>query len=271
MADTVPITAGSGTSIATDDISSVHYQRIKLIHGADGINAGDVSATNGLPIQGVTMTSTSVNWTSATSLNTASSISVAGMNAVSISVIATSTVTGGAVTFEVSPDNTNWIPLNAARVDSFTTESVYTLVASTNRGWTTSVDGFTNFRVRLSTAITGTATVTVIIIPQTFAIEPIVNTGASSNTATQTNVSASASSVTILAANAARRAASILNLGTSNLFIKIGGGTATTTTANSVLIAANSYFELPQPVYTGAITGIWSATGGSGANITEYT
>jgi hypothetical protein len=50
VADTVAITAGAGTSIATDDISSVHYQRIKLVHGADGTNDGDVSNTNPLPV-----------------------------------------------------------------------------------------------------------------------------------------------------------------------------------------------------------------------------
>lgn len=49
MADTVPITAGSGTSIATDDIGTVHYQRIKLVHGADGVNDGDVAKANPLP------------------------------------------------------------------------------------------------------------------------------------------------------------------------------------------------------------------------------
>jgi hypothetical protein len=36
MADNVPITAGTGTSIATDDVSSVHYQRIKLDAGDNG-------------------------------------------------------------------------------------------------------------------------------------------------------------------------------------------------------------------------------------------
>lgn len=35
MADNVAITAGSGTSIATDDVSGVHYQKIKLRGGAD--------------------------------------------------------------------------------------------------------------------------------------------------------------------------------------------------------------------------------------------
>lgn len=34
MADTVAITAGSGTGIATDDVAGVHYQRIKLTDGA---------------------------------------------------------------------------------------------------------------------------------------------------------------------------------------------------------------------------------------------
>lgn len=53
MADNVAITAGSGTSIAADDISSVLYQRVKLIHGADGVNAGDVATSNPLPTQAV--------------------------------------------------------------------------------------------------------------------------------------------------------------------------------------------------------------------------
>jgi hypothetical protein len=33
MADTVEITAGSGTVIATDDVTGVHYQRVKLVDG----------------------------------------------------------------------------------------------------------------------------------------------------------------------------------------------------------------------------------------------
>jgi hypothetical protein len=50
--DDVTLDAMSGGSvIATDEIASKHYQRVKLIHGADGVNAGDVSSANGLPIQ----------------------------------------------------------------------------------------------------------------------------------------------------------------------------------------------------------------------------
>ncbi len=46
MADTY---VGGSYTFASDDISSVHYARIKLVHGADGANAGDVALTNPLP------------------------------------------------------------------------------------------------------------------------------------------------------------------------------------------------------------------------------
>lgn len=50
MADNTTLNSGSGGDvIASDDISGVKYQRIKLIHGADGTNAGDVSKDNPLP------------------------------------------------------------------------------------------------------------------------------------------------------------------------------------------------------------------------------
>lgn len=50
MADNMDVTPGTGKTIGADDISSVLYQRIKLIHGADGTNDGDVSDANPLPI-----------------------------------------------------------------------------------------------------------------------------------------------------------------------------------------------------------------------------
>lgn len=48
MADN-PYTPGATLPVAADDIGSVQYQRIKLIHGADGANDGDVSTANPLP------------------------------------------------------------------------------------------------------------------------------------------------------------------------------------------------------------------------------
>jgi hypothetical protein len=46
MTDNVAITAGTGTAIAADEISSVFYQRVKLSLGADGV-ANDASAGAG--------------------------------------------------------------------------------------------------------------------------------------------------------------------------------------------------------------------------------
>jgi len=52
MADNVELNAGSGGStLATDDISGVHYQRVKMAYGTDG-NAADVSSSNPMPIAG---------------------------------------------------------------------------------------------------------------------------------------------------------------------------------------------------------------------------
>lgn len=49
MADNVAITAGSGTNIAADDVSSVYYQRVKLDYGDDG-SAAAVTGATPLPV-----------------------------------------------------------------------------------------------------------------------------------------------------------------------------------------------------------------------------
>lgn len=51
MAENVNITPGSGDVVGADDISSVKYQRVKLIEGADGVNDGDISSANPLPVE----------------------------------------------------------------------------------------------------------------------------------------------------------------------------------------------------------------------------
>jgi hypothetical protein len=59
MADNVAITAGSGTTIAADDIGGVLHQRVKISQGADGV-AADVSSA--APLQ-VTLANTGANAT----------------------------------------------------------------------------------------------------------------------------------------------------------------------------------------------------------------
>jgi hypothetical protein len=49
MADDVTL-PGTGAVVASDDIGGVQFQRVKLIHGANGTNDGDVSSANPYPI-----------------------------------------------------------------------------------------------------------------------------------------------------------------------------------------------------------------------------
>jgi len=55
MADNVAITAGAGTTIATDDVSSVQYQVVKIGLGADGaidtlVDSGQQTMANSVPV-----------------------------------------------------------------------------------------------------------------------------------------------------------------------------------------------------------------------------
>lgn len=52
MADYTELNPGiGGDLIAADAIEGLKYQRVKLVHGANGTNAGDVSFHNGLPMK----------------------------------------------------------------------------------------------------------------------------------------------------------------------------------------------------------------------------
>lgn len=51
MTDNVPITPGAGANIAADDILGVKYPRSKMVLGADGVNDGDVSDSNPVPMK----------------------------------------------------------------------------------------------------------------------------------------------------------------------------------------------------------------------------
>jgi hypothetical protein len=51
MSDNTTLNPGvGGDTYASDDIGGIKHQRVKLIHGVDGINDGDVSRSNPLPV-----------------------------------------------------------------------------------------------------------------------------------------------------------------------------------------------------------------------------
>jgi hypothetical protein len=53
MADNLGYTEGTGAEVATDEIGGNHFQRVKVTLGADGVNDGDVSESNPMPVMAV--------------------------------------------------------------------------------------------------------------------------------------------------------------------------------------------------------------------------
>ena len=74
--------------------------------------------------------------------------------------------------------------------------------------------------------------------------------------------------ITLLAANTNRRGAYFYNEGTAACYVKLG--TTATIGSFTVQMLGTSFYELPTPVYSGIIDGIWTANTGT-MHITEIT
>ena len=91
------------------------------------------------------------------------------------------------------------------------------------------------------------------------------------DTGTPTQVASSASAVTILAANAARAGATIVNDSTAILYLILSSTTPTSSVYTVALAAkgtVGAYYEVPFG-YTGIIKGIWASANGN-AVVTEF-
>lgn len=84
--------------------------------------------------------------------------------------------------------------------------------------------------------------------------------------ATVTTVSSSASSKALIAANPDRNRLIITNASTAVLYVLLGGGTATATTAHSWRLASLASKDFG--AFRGAVSGIWASANGS-AQVTE--
>jgi hypothetical protein len=207
--------------------------------------------------------------TAATSVVTSGDIS----RAANVTIGIFGTYAGVNAAFEVSPDaGTTWFPVGCTREDSGINETTTgVLPANTARMWTTGAPGFNRIRVRATAWTSGTANV--VLLPGAMPFEPLTAAVVNPLVATpsRANVATSAASVTLRAANAARKGLMLSNAGTSTLYVDLTGGTATTTTANSFALPAGSTWVMdPTTFTTGAVTGIWAATGGNGCNVTEF-
>ena len=88
------------------------------------------------------------------------------------------------------------------------------------------------------------------------------------STAALTTVAASATSVSLLAANANRRQFFIVNNGSKTLYVAFAA--TATTGAFTFIISSNGTYISPVDGYTGVISGIWNTANGN-AQVTEIT
>jgi hypothetical protein len=343
MPDNVSITAGSGTTIRTDDVGGVQYQVVKIDVGADGVSA-PLSTSNPVPISDAggsltvdgtvavtgtfwqatqpvsaaslplpTGAATSANQSTAnTSLDSIDTkidalttpsdtqpISAASLplplgaataakqpalgtagtasaDVLSVQGIASMTpllVDGSGVTQPVSGTVTANLAAGTNNIGDVDVLSLPALPAGNNNIGDVDV-------ASLPALPTGANTIGAVTQNGTWTVQPgnTANTTpwlvkeTRSGTATTSNVSGSASNVTLLASNTDRLGATIYNDSSAVLYLKLGA-TASATSFTVLLLGngsgAGGYFEVPAH-YTGIIDGIWASATGA-ARVTELT
>lgn len=127
--------------------------------------------------------------------------------------------------------------------------------------------GFPAFAVRRDAAAAGAGTSGDYEVLSTDALAQLRTARERADTATITTVADNAASVQLIAANTGRRGLTIVNTSSAILYIAFGA-TAVIATAHTARIAASGgEWTMPDPVYTGAINGIWATDPGDGVAI----
>lgn len=134
MADNTTLNAGSGGDvIASDDIAGVKFQRIKLVHGIDGVNDGDVSSANPLPTFIIDTTKVPVNFWANGAASGATTVETA-------------------ITLSKSPSPGGTVITGTSFVVTAGKRFRITAIVFASRGHTTGTAQVTTFSIRVNTA-----------------------------------------------------------------------------------------------------------------------
>jgi hypothetical protein len=227
------------------------------------------------------------SWTSATTLNTRVTLlsNITAYNAILVTLIQGTTITGGVVALQQSNDNTNWVGIQCVQLGTTTVVGPnYTLQASTNVMFMCPVSA-PYFGVLLSTAISGTGTVVVgynaLTLPQVSIFAGTVGLASGSTvavtqpTAANLNATVAGSGVFEVGPTAAA------NTKTNPFFINIADSTNQITAALSALGTAPTGTEvmtvnavgLPSTAAGAAVssTSLSTSTSTTGTNIKTST
>lgn len=158
-----PLQAGGSIGNSAFGIAGMLPAGANLI-GAVNLDLGGsaISVTNPLPMIDAFTAPSALVWTSATGLNSASTVNTGGYDTVIVTLIGNAALAGGTVAFEVF-DGAAWMAVKAGSVADYTTAASASLTANMNRGYQVPVAGFPQFRVRLAGVISaGSLTLTTI-------------------------------------------------------------------------------------------------------------
>src|SRR5271170_5178175 len=132
-----------------------------------GTNIANVDSLGNLYVLSTpaALVNTTTAWSSATTINAVFALlTTGGFPAIVVQLNQTSTISGGAATFEGTYDGIDWVSIPVAQLldpNSFAQlTNPYTLTAATNKAYLILTQGYQQVRLRLSTTITGTGTVT---------------------------------------------------------------------------------------------------------------
>jgi hypothetical protein len=253
-------TAGSTALFA---VSSLETVQVQVTGTWTGILQVEISQDGGTTwyIRRIHLAGTDVVGSSFTA-NFAGGANVAGYTTIRVRAIAV--MTGTATVRVVQSLNNNVIYVgNAQRITDNAGNYLPAMDTVARRGFVALTDG-TNGPAAVKAASTAAV-----------ATDPALVVALSPNdrslvaaAATLTNVASSASSVSLLAANTARRGLIVYNDSTQTLYLKFG--VTASTTSFTYLMTPKSTLEMILPIYQGAIDGIWASANGS-ARITELT
>jgi len=295
---------GSPVTFATDDIGGgVQAARYKMMLGADGVDDGNVSSTNPVPVKDIDVKAAieaqgDIEATMVVSLTKNSYIEIdcAGKASVTLFYIGSNLVAGFYLQYSINGSD-------------FYNLGGQILQDSLNAGVTYNCMPYKKMRLSTSFVLSGTGTVGIRAKPQFIPSNPSLTLGSeygdylneasvmmvggyrygtyegvtlrfSDNLEvkvsdadvlnelrftlaadTQSSVSSSVTSVTLAAENWGRKSFTIFNNSTAILWVTFGA-TATQATAKFA-IAAGGFYEMPKPIFTGEISGIWAAANGN--------
>jgi hypothetical protein len=153
------VTANQGGAPWTEDLIRVGGTAVLTGNGATGAGSPRVTVANdnaAIATKADQTAPTTATWTSATTVDTAATLTVKNYGIAAVSFHASGSITTGTINFECSDDaRTTWYACQLSRTGSAATPDTTYVLTGANQLWQLNVGAMTDLRVRLNPVITG--------------------------------------------------------------------------------------------------------------------